>query len=117
MTVEQFDTLVAAIARARTRRAVLAALAGSGTIGAALDKGTPASAGQLTLAPICRGFHAKCKRGGQCCSGQCRKRRGKNKKKKGHCRCSTHLEPCHDDGDCCLLDGTPLVCASGKCQT
>ncbi|MGH2617595.1 MAG: hypothetical protein ACRDJC_20370 [Thermomicrobiales bacterium] len=117
MTGEGFDAVVAALARARTRRAAVAALASAVALGTALDKGTPASAGQATVAP-CRGKQAKCRKNAHCCSGRCRKRRGKNKnRKKGKCRCSRHLERCHKDSDCCALGGMPLVCVDGTCET
>ena len=118
MSGQGFDAIAVAMARARSRRALVAALAGATTIAGVLGIASPARAGQTTLVtPVCRGFRSKCKRGGQCCSGQCRKRRRKNGKKKGKCRCSPYLTPCHEDGDCCLLDGLPLVCVNGNCET
>jgi hypothetical protein len=117
MSGDWFDALAAALARARPRRAMAAALAAALTSGAVVPGGGPALAGQVYVEPACRGKGAKCRRGGQCCSGRCRKRKGKNgKKRRGVCRCSRYLEPCKDDGDCCSGD-LSLVCASGKCET
>jgi hypothetical protein len=113
MMMERFDAAAAALARARTRREWIGALA-IAVSGAILGRALPASAGQATVVSPCRGKRAKCRRGGQCCSGRCRKRKST---KKGTCRCSGYLKPCKKSGDCCLLSGNPLVCASGTCQT
>jgi hypothetical protein len=113
MMTEQFDAAAAALARARTRREWIGALA-IAVSGAILGRAIPVGAGQATVASPCRGKRSKCRRGGQCCSGRCRKRKSKNR---GRCRCSRYLEPCREDGDCCPLNGNPLVCASETCQT
>jgi hypothetical protein len=113
MTEARLDAFAVALARAQTRRAMIAALAGAIVAGE-----RSASAGQPSTESTCRGKGTKCRRDGQCCSGRCRQPHGKHKKtRKGKCRCSPYLKPCQKDGDCCSLDGTPLVCASGKCQT
>lgn len=114
MTDEAFDTIVAAMARARTRRALALALAGALAAGYALHGAAPSGGGGVAAAPQCRGKRSTCKRNGQCCSGRCRKRKGKST---GRCRCSRYLEPCRTSRDCCSLNGMPLVCASGMCQT
>jgi hypothetical protein len=114
MTSARFDTVVAALARARTRRAAFMVLIGPAVF-YARRPGMSASAGGGVLAASCRGKGSNCRKGGNCCSGRCEKHRGKNKKK-GKCRCSRYLEPCSKDSDCCAFEA-PLVCASGTCQT
>lgn len=104
MTGAWFDTIVAGLARARTRRAFASAVAAGVAFGAP----------PIAAAKPCRGKRSTCRRNGQCCSGRCRKRQGKSK---GRCRCSRYLQPCRKNRDCCPLDGAPLVCASGTCQT
>jgi hypothetical protein len=120
MTGAWFDVVAKAMVGARPRRAVLSALIGAATIGR-LRRGASVSAGEDGLAEACRGKGAKCRQGGQCCSGRCKKHHGKNKKK-GKCRCSRYLTPCSKDSDCCAFE-VPLVCvkvnagAPGTCET
>lgn len=109
----RFDVMAAALARARTRRAWIVALT-TGMTGIILGNAGSARAGQVSAAPSCRGKRSKCRQGGQCCSGRCRKRQGK---KKGRCRCSGFLKPCRKSSDCCSLSGSPLVCVNGSCET
>ena len=106
MSNDRFDAMLTALARARTRREMLAALAVASAAGGALDT-TPASA----QSNGCRGVTSRCKRNGQCCSGRCRKRRGK----KGRCRCSTQGKRCLETRDCCDGEGE-LVCDMGVCE-
>ena len=108
MTGAWFDAVVAALARARTRRAMIGPLA-SAVAARATFATVHVAAGQQ-----CRGKRSTCRRNGQCCSGRCRRRKGTSK---GRCRCSRYLEPCRKGRDCCPLDGAPLVCASETCQT
>jgi hypothetical protein len=103
---DRFDGMLTALAQARTRREMLAAVAVASAAGGALDA-TPASA----QSNGCRGVTSRCKRDGQCCSGRCRKRRGK---KKGRCRCSTQGKRCLVTGDCCNGEAE-LVCDMGVC--
>ncbi len=106
MSNDRFDAMLTALARARTRREMLAAVAVASAAGGALDA-TPSTA----QSNGCRGVTSRCKRNGQCCSGRCRTRRGK---KKGRCRCSTQGKRCLDTRDCC--DGEDdLVCDGGFC--
>ncbi len=107
MSNDQFDAMLTALARARTRREMLAAVAVASAAGGALDV-TPATA----QSNGCRGVTSRCKRDGQCCSGRCRKRRGK---KKGRCRCSTQGKRCLETRDCCDGEGE-LVCDEGSCE-
>lgn len=106
MSNDQFDAMLSALARARTRREMLAAL-GIATAGiAAAD--VPGEAQNNG----CRGVASRCKRDTQCCSGRCRQRRGK---KKGRCRCSTQGNRCLVTRDCC--DGEDdLFCDGGICR-
>ena len=106
MSDGQFDLMLTALARARTRREMLAAIgmASAGTAGSA-----NAVEGQSNG---CRGASSRCKRDGHCCSGRCRKRRDA---KKGRCRCSVQGARCGVTGDCC--DGeVELVCDMGQCE-
>jgi hypothetical protein len=103
---ERFDAMLAALAGARTRREMLAAVAVAATADSALNA-VPATA----QSNGCRGITSRCKQDGHCCSGRCRKRRGK---KKGRCRCSTKDKRCLETRDCC--DGElELVCDEGFC--
>ena len=114
MTTERFDAATAVLAQARTRRAWTGALT-IAVSGAILGRAVSARAGQAAVATSCHGKRSKCRRSDQCCSGRCRKRKGNTK---GKCRCSRYLEPCRKSRDCCASAApSPLVCASGKCQT
>ena len=106
MGEDRFDDVLTALARARTRREMLAALG----VGAAGSAAATASGEAQNLE--CRGVSGRCKRNAQCCSGRCRTRRGK---KQGRCRCSTLGKRCLVTRDCC--DGEDeLVCDGGFCE-
>ena len=107
MSNEQFDALLGALARARTRREMLAAI-GVGTAGAAAMEAPGGAQGNG-----CRGVASRCKRDGQCCSGSCRTRRGR---KQGRCRCSTQGKRCVVARDCCD-GGEELFCLGGFCES
>ena len=105
MSDDQFDAMLTALARARTRREMLAAV-GVATAGAAATAAT----GEAQSSG-CRGDSSRCKRNTHCCSGRCRKRQGK----KGRCLCSTQGKRCLVTRDCC--DGeVELVCDNGFCE-
>lgn len=55
-------------------------------------------AAAVTLPCAERGDGDRCRTGGQCCSGRCRKKRGK---RNGRCRCSPLGTPCGESPDCC----------------
>lgn len=91
-----FDALAKVLGR---RRLVRAALLGVGLGGAATvaagRRGATAQAEFCQEKP--RG--SRCRRGGQCCSGRCKRKKGKQR---GKCLCGRLRAPCASDGDCCL---------------
>ncbi len=56
----------------------------------------------------------RCKRNRQCCTGFCRKKKGK--KPYGRCRCRKLNQGCTQDRNCCATAGQPMTCVSGTCQ-
>ena len=106
MSNDRFDAMLTALVQARTRREMLAAIAVTSTAGAGVNA-LPAEA----QSNGCHGITRRCKRDAQCCSGRCRKRRGK---KKGRCRCSPRSARCLETRDCCD-DEAELVCDGGFC--
>jgi hypothetical protein len=107
MTPDRFDTLLRQLARARSRREMLAVLAAAIAAGAVTRES--ALAVDATAAD-CLGRNERCKRKSECCAGRCR--RGKGKKRK--CGCSPRGAHCVESDDCCKT-GNPLVCAAGFC--
>jgi hypothetical protein len=74
-----FDTAARTLAATGSRRATLR-LAASAVLGAIATRWIPAAAASVE---VCRGGGARCQQGAQCCSGTCKKRRGK---RSGTCR-------------------------------
>lgn len=109
MTNNQFDALLAALARTRSRRETMAALA------IALSAG-PVAPDTIQARKRdgieCLGHKERCKRKSECCSGRCRSGQSKSKKRK--CSCSPRGAHCVDGNDCCTK-GSPLICAAGFC--
>jgi hypothetical protein len=109
MTPDRFDTLLAALARARTRRDMIAAAVAVITAGTTVGESARAVD---SAAAVCRGRNEKCKHKRECCSERCRSRKGSKKKRK--CDCSPEGERCLDVSDCCEGD-VRLFCVSGFC--
>lgn len=92
MDHHRFDALTRVIGR----RGVLGAA--FGTLIAVLLSRTDASA---ATACNLKGPDERCKRGSDCCSGRCKRKKKKNGKKgKGRCLCSQLLKPCFENFDC-----------------
>jgi hypothetical protein len=108
MTPDRLDTLLAALARARTRRGMIAAAATVITAGTTARE--TAQAVDLAAA-ICLGRNERCKHKRECCSEHCRPRKGKKKRK---CACTPEGERCLDVKDCCEGD-VRLFCVAGFC--
>jgi hypothetical protein len=104
MTADQFDSVLAALARARSRREMFAALAVATVAGSAALDAAPAAA-------VCRGRNERCKQKRECCSERCRSRKGKKRRK---CACTEEGERCLETADCCKGD-VRLLCVSGFC--
>ncbi len=107
MDAARFDALITSLAAVRTRRGTLAALmaaaiSGSGAAGARPSRALAAS--------VCRGRNERCSGKRECCSEQCRSKKGKRRK----CRCSPEGKRCHAESDCCT-SGVRLFCVSGFC--
>ncbi|HET7091857.1 MAG TPA: tail fiber domain-containing protein, partial [Thermomicrobiales bacterium] len=103
MDSDRFDAWTRRLAARRDRRATIGLL-GAGALVAALP-------GAETRAGVCGLLGARCKKGGDCCSGRCRRRKGK---KHGKCRCSrTEGTECVTAADCCQNKG--FVCDAGEC--
>ena len=95
MDTTRFD----ALSRLVGRRGILRGLLGIAGIGSAASY-SPQRAAALAFCTE-RPKNAKCKKNGQCCSNDCKKKKGK---KKGKCRCSELLEHCSEASDCCGHD-------------
>jgi hypothetical protein len=108
MTADRFDRLLAAMMRARSRREMLGALAGATASGALTREATRARG---VHAGACLSRNERCKRKSECCSGRCRHRKGKPKRK---CVCSPRGAHCNATSDCCAR-GAVLLCVSGFC--
>jgi hypothetical protein len=111
MSDERFDAFLMALARARTRRAMLAAVAASTTAATALSD--TVWAGRATI-EACESKGERCQEKTDCCSKRCRKRKNA---KKGRCRCSREGQRCNDPLDCCV-GPEDLFCAedSRRCE-
>ena len=108
MNAVRFDTFVASMARSRSRREALMALA-LASIGATALAGE--AHGAEVMASACQGAGTKCKRKNACCSGQCRGREGKKKRK---CACTPEGGRCRVTADCCAA-ANARTCVSGFC--
>jgi hypothetical protein len=95
MDPTHFDAVTRLVGRRGIVRGLLgfAALAGATVI-------LPHPATALTFC-IDRPKNAPCKKNGQCCSGRCKKRKGR---RKGKCRCGGFQAECSVDTDCCGHD-------------
>ena len=105
---EYLDGIAKTLARGQDRRQVLRLLCGT-VLSTAL--GVIAKAEAEAAAGICKGSGKKCKRGKDCCSGQCKNNR---------CRCSNFERRCRTNSDCCQGGGTAycdLRCADPNCST
>ena len=95
MQSRRFDALATLIGR----RGVLASLLGMAGIGGALAMASaPAAAASFCIE---RPTGGTCKKNGQCCSNDCKKKKGH---KRGRCRCSGLRAGCSTDTDCCGFD-------------
>ncbi|MGH2617660.1 MAG: hypothetical protein ACRDJC_20700 [Thermomicrobiales bacterium] len=92
MHSRRFDLLTRAIGR-RGLLASALALASNGhtPLPPALAGGGPTGCAK-------RGAGTRCRKNGQCCSGRCKKKKGK---RKGKCRCSELRKPCRENTECC----------------
>ena len=117
MDAQRFDALARAMASGSTRRQTLR-LAGGGLAGALL---AAVGLAEAAAQDLCKPPGARCRRGGDCCSGLCRKRKGATR---GRCRdCPSGTKPCAGScipaGDCCTAaDCTALsgqTCQGGVC--
>jgi hypothetical protein len=93
---ERFDLLTRTLGRRGVARLLLG-LAGLTPLAVA---GDDATAGPQDNFCEIKGKGERCRRGNQCCSGSCKRRKGK---KRGKCRCSPLQAPCSGDFDCCPL--------------
>ena len=105
---EHLDEIAKTLARGQGRRQVLRILGGvvlSTALGATVRAGVGAAVA------TCTGSGRKCKRGKDCCSGQCKNNR---------CRCSNFERRCRTNSDCCQGGGTAdcdLRCLDADCDT
>jgi hypothetical protein len=105
---EHLDGIAKTLARGQSRRHVLRLLSGT-VLSTAL--GATVRAGAEAVVAICKGSGRKCKRGKDCCSGQCKNNR---------CRCSNFERRCRTNSDCCQGGGTAycdLRCLDAECNT
>ncbi len=105
MNDARFDALAAMLAAARTRRAMLAALAAATVSGVAAPRHQEARA-----ALVCRRRNERCNGKRECCSARCRQKKGKTRK----CACSPEGKRCHEPSDCCST-GIQLFCVANYC--
>src|SRR5688572_10032076 len=98
MDAPQFDALAQGMARRGVLRAVLVATGvGAFTAATPTAHAGPSEVGFCTEKP--KG--GRCRRNGQCCSGDCKRKRKKKGKRKGKCRCSPLQARCSSGADCC----------------
>jgi hypothetical protein len=134
----RFDDLTRTLARSRTRRASLRALAGGALAGGLTWLGM----GEAEAA--CKPARKRCKRNKNCCSNKCTKRKNGKKKCRGNgptclknrtlcfdsdecCSefcgtingfngcCVPNNEICDVTGDCCVTVQEPATCENGRC--
>jgi hypothetical protein len=98
-----------AMTRQVGRRGVVRGLLGIVSLGGVL----PWASEPVAALAFCteRRENAPCKKNGQCCSGKCKKRKGK---KKGKCRCGGLQAHCANDTDCCGQSAS--VATSPQCD-
>ena len=94
MDAGTFDLLTRCLGRRGALRAALGLIGLGGAMAVADD----AAAGPTIEFCGAKTRGARCRRGRQCCSGRCKRKKGKNK---GRCRCSPLGARCATPGDCC----------------
>ena len=104
----RFDAMVAALAKAGRRRALIFALA---AVTVTSHRGDQRVRASDVGTEACLRPGERCKRKRECCSEQCRSRAGKKRRK---CRCSPEGKRCVEASDCCTT-GVRLFCVSGFC--
>jgi hypothetical protein len=94
MDATTFDLLT----RVLGRRAAVRAALGLVGLGGAVAGTDNAAAGPTIAFCEAKTKGARCRRGRQCCSGRCKRKKGKHK---GRCRCSPLGARCATLDDCC----------------
>ena len=94
MDARTFDLLTRLLGRRGAVRALLGLLG----LGSALAVADDAAAGPTIEFCGAKTKGERCRRGRQCCSSRCKRKKGK---KKGRCRCSPLGARCATPGDCC----------------
>lgn len=122
MDGQQFDRLVQGAATGITRRMALGALVagGSGLVRGQVQEGAASRRRdqRVTQEGPCGdgGIRAnRCKHHGQCCTGFCNRKKGKQPY--GRCRCKKAGQGCRENRNCCATAGQPMTCQDRVCTS